>query len=318
MKESFEMAVIFRNAVGQGALEIGPDEFRRVEFGGVTGKAVDMQSRMAEDELLGRRAFVWSTVIPEQHNRSAQVLEQMPKELGHLRGADVFVSIESGIECELFAFGRDRKRGDGGDFMSPPPGNSQDRRLPARGPGANDVGNQQEPAFIEEGEMGAKSFGLFLYEARRSVSSGQSPPRPSPAPAFRASGNSIPGSPSASTDWLSSSESQTASRPPGPPASESRGRSDSPAPAPPSAESPPVVFSRGRTGAEGDLGLAGDGVPPFLASGRPDTTAPPNSERSLPRQRQPDRSCLIGATQWLSACASPTHLLCHGVSCPVG
>jgi hypothetical protein len=317
MQELFEMAVIFGNTVCQGALEASPDEFRRVEFGGVTGKAVDMQSRMTEDELLSWSAFVWSAIVPEQHNRSTKVLEKMPEELGHLRGANVLVPIESGIERELFAFGRDRKRGDGGNFMSPPSGNPQDRRLPARGPGANNVGNQQEPAFIEEREMGAKSFGLFLYGATRSVSSEQSPSRPSPAPAFRAFGNSIPGSPSASTGWLSSSESQTASRLHGLPASGSRGRSDSPAPALPSVESLPVVFSGGKIAAEGDLGLAEDGAHPFPASGMPDATAPPNSEKSLPRRRQPDRFCLIRAAQWLSACASPTFPLCHGVSCPI-
>ena len=318
MQEPFEMAIIIGDAVGQGALEVGPDEFRRVEFGGITGKAVDMQSRMTEEELLGRCAFVRSAVIPEQYHRSAQVPEQMPKEIGHLGRADVFVPIEVSIERELFAPGRDGERRDGGDFMSPPSGNPQVRRLPARGPCANDVGNQQEPAFIEEREMGAKSFGLFLYGARRSVSSGKSPSRPSPAPAFRASGNSSPDRPSASTDWLSSNESQTASRPPGPPASGSRGRSDSLKPALPSEESLPVVFSRGRTGVEGDRGLVEDGAHPFLASGSSDATEPPNSERNLPRRPPPDRFCLTGAKRWLSACASPTFPLGHGVSCPIG
>ena len=318
MQEPFEMAIIMGNTIGQGAFEVGPDEFRRIEFGSVTWKAVDMQSRMTEKELLSRTALVRSAVIPEQYHRSAQMFEQMPEELGHLGRADVFVPIESGVEREFIAPGRNRERGDGGDFMSPSPGNPQMRRLTARGPSANDVGNQQEPAFIEECEMGAKSFGLFLYEAICSVSSGKSPSRPSPAPAFLASGNSTPDPPSASTDWLSSSESQTASRPPDPLASGSRGRSDSREPALPSVKSLPIVFSRGGTGAEGDRGLVEDGAPPFLASGRFDATAPQNLERNLPRRPPLDRSCLTGAKLWLKACASPTLPLGHGVSCPLG
>ena len=318
MQKSLEMAIVMWDAVGQGALEVCPNEFCRVEFGGVTRKAVDMQSRMVEEELFGRSTLVGSAVVPEQHHRFAKLLEQMPEELGHLGRTDVFIPIESGVEGELFATWRDNERRDGGDFMSPSSGNPQQRRLPARGPCANDIGNQQEPAFIEECEMGAKSFGLFLYEAICSVSSGKSPSRPSPAPAFRVSGNSTPARPSASTDWLSSNESQTASRPLGPPASGSRGRSDSREPALPSVKSLPVVFSRGKTGAEGDRGLVEDGAPSFHASGRPDAIAPPNLERNLPRRLLRDRFCLTEAKQWLSACASPNFPHVRGVSCPIG
>ena len=46
MQEPFEMTIVLRETVGQGALEVGPDEFRRVEFRGVTRKAVDVQSGM--------------------------------------------------------------------------------------------------------------------------------------------------------------------------------------------------------------------------------------------------------------------------------
>jgi len=318
MQESFEMTIILRDTVGQRALEVGPDEFRRVEFRGVTRKAVDVQSGMSGKKNFDRASLVRLAVIPEQDHRPPQVLEQMAEKSRHLGGADVLVAMEMGIEGELPAPGRDGERGDRGNFMPPPSGDPQLGRAAAGRPGADPVGDQQKPALIEESEMGAKLFGFFLSGARRNVSSGQSPSRPVPAPAFPAFGNSSPGGPSASRGWPPSSESQTAPRSLGPPASGSRGRSGSRRPAPPATEFFPIVSSFGEKGVAVARGSVGGGAPLGLVFGRPDATAPPNSATRPLGLPSPEKSFLTSVKPWLSACAFPTFPVGHGVSCPLG
>src|SRR5215471_12637173 len=64
------------------------------------------------------------------------------------------------------------------------------RRLPLRRPSPPNIGDEQEPALIDEYEMGATSRGVFLSAAIRRGSSARSRPRRARRRVARASGNS--------------------------------------------------------------------------------------------------------------------------------
>lgn len=64
-----------------------------------------------------------------------------------------------------------------------------------------EVGNQKEAALIQEDQVGSKPIGLFLYWARRVVSSNESRPHAAPWLACWASGNSSPIRSLISRDW---------------------------------------------------------------------------------------------------------------------
>jgi hypothetical protein len=68
----------------------------------------------------------------------------------------------------------------------------QPGRLSPGSPRARDRRNEQKAAFIEKKQVGAKSFGVFLYAASDTASNGRFPLPFSPKPGVRVSGNSTP------------------------------------------------------------------------------------------------------------------------------
>lgn len=186
-----KMVEIFGETVRQGALEMVPDKFVGVELGGVSRKARGLQPGMAAEKLLDRDPLVRLAAIPEEDHGAPQVSEQVSKELDHLRGADVLVGVEPGIQRDAPPLRRHAEGRDGRDLF-PAPGAPQVRGLAPGCPGPGDVGNQEKAALIEEGQMGPTSFGVFLSVAIGSASTGRWRLRLVPGPAFRASDSSTP------------------------------------------------------------------------------------------------------------------------------
>jgi len=69
---------------------------------------------------------------------------------------------------------------------------AKERRLSFRGPGTGNIGNKQKAAFIQEYEVGAKYFGVFLYAATGNASNERFLPRFFGARGALASGSSNP------------------------------------------------------------------------------------------------------------------------------
>lgn len=209
MEQLLKVSEICWNAVGDRALEMVPDEFVWVEFGSIAWKSVGMEAGMSCKKLADHSPLMGFAVIPEQDHRATQVSKQMAQELGHLRGTDVFVRVETGIESDTsFLWGHSNRR-EGRD-LSPSSGTAKIGSLPLGRPGPSDVGDQKEAALIEESQMGAKSLGFFLSAATGNASSARWPLRSFPALFSRASGSSNPTlSKAAIGDW-DGKEPQTA------------------------------------------------------------------------------------------------------------
>lgn len=210
MQQLLKVAEICWDAVGDRALEMVPNEFVWVEFGSVTWKSVRMEAWMGPEKLADHGPLMGSAVIPEQDHGAAQVSKQMPQELGHLRGADVFVRVEAGVESDTSSLRGHGNRREGRD-LSPSSGTAKIGSLPPGCPGPSDVGNQKEAALIEESQMGAKSLGFFLSGATGSASSALWLFRPFPASSSPVSGSSSPTPSKAATGDWDGRGSQTAS-----------------------------------------------------------------------------------------------------------
>ena len=216
------MRRIIRHAVGQGSLEVIPDELIGVEFRGIAGERMRVQARMPAQEISGWSPFVWRSPIPEQDHGAAQVLEQLPEELGHVWRSDILVAMESGVEGDAPPAWRNADGGDGRN-LGPASSATQARSLSPGSPGAKDVGDEQKAALIEEYQMGAKFFGFFLYGAKYTASSGRWPSHHAPAPAFPVFDSSSPRSSGNATDDWGDSRFRTAFRPSPPRGASSKG-----------------------------------------------------------------------------------------------
>lgn len=205
------MRRVIGHAIGHGSLEIVPDELIGVEFRGIAGEKVRLQTRVPAQELFDRTAFMNRTSIPEQDHGAAQVLEQLPEEPGRFRRFDVLVAIESGVEADAPLAWRNADGRDG-RYLGPASGATQARSLPPGCPSPNDVGDEQEAALIEEYQMGPKFFGFFLYGANDTASSGRCLSHHAPAPVSPAFGNSSPMSPGNATDGWGGSRSRNVFR----------------------------------------------------------------------------------------------------------
>ena len=163
------MTDVFGDQIRQRPLKLIPDEFIRVEFGRVAWEEVRVNSGVAAQEGLNQFGAVNLAAIPQQHNVTSQMPGQSLQEASDLKGADIFIGMETNIERQMLSFGRNRDCGDGRDFR-PVARHAHDRRLPSGRPGFSDIGNQKEAAFVEKDKRCAKPLSVFLYAATPAVS----------------------------------------------------------------------------------------------------------------------------------------------------
>jgi hypothetical protein len=168
-----------------------------------------MYSWICVKERLDGMMTVDGSPIPQQHDRSAQVPEQILEE-----DFDICVfeatRAELHVQSNVSSMWRDADGSKGGDSVLLEPV-VEVRCLAPWCPGAPHVGNEQKPAFIHEYEMGAKSCGFFLCEASRSLSTVQLHLRPVGARDVRVFDNSIRVVPRAATSDSDDIECETAS-----------------------------------------------------------------------------------------------------------
>jgi hypothetical protein len=115
---------------------------------------------MSAEQEVQRFAFMGGGVVQKHNHRAAQVSEQMLEENTYLLLPDV-VEPKLVIEAEVLSLGTDGDARDNGDFLSAIP-MAQDRGLAPRGPGLDHVGDQQEPGFVDEDEVGTQPRSVFF------------------------------------------------------------------------------------------------------------------------------------------------------------
>jgi hypothetical protein len=59
---------ISRNTIGQKALHVIPYEFVRIEFGCIGRQKMDVESRVASQEMPDTACAVWETTVPKKHD----------------------------------------------------------------------------------------------------------------------------------------------------------------------------------------------------------------------------------------------------------
>jgi hypothetical protein len=165
-----EDAKVLRTQVRQFLpLEITPDPFDGVEFGGVPREPLNGEPAVLLGEVGGHgRALVGGEPVPQENHGVAaeaplQALHEGDERVGIVTpGARVAVAAAPpAIPAE------GQHRGHGEAF--PVEGVGQDRRLAARRPGAADGGPLGDAAFVVEDEPGTPPPGVFFTAGHRWV-----------------------------------------------------------------------------------------------------------------------------------------------------
>lgn len=190
-KDPFKMGSVSWNAVSGRALEVRPDEFRRVELRGVRRKVEGSDPRIGLNKALDLPRLVDRASIPEKNESSPKVFEKVTEESHGLAPADVLGDVEAKVESKMPSSGRDADRRDRRD-LRPVAGHLEDRSLAANAPGLSDRRDKREAAFVEKDDWNLKFPGLFLYAVKYGVSTAAPFLRLSPWPALPASDNSSP------------------------------------------------------------------------------------------------------------------------------
>ena len=309
------MRQVIRGAVRGRTLDVVPDELVWIELGSVARKEMRLKARVSSQEIACRGALVGRTAVPEQNDRTTQVLEQLPEESRHMRRLDVLAAVEPGVEGSSpslwrYADGRDSRN------LAPAAMATQERRLALRRPCPNHVWDREKAAFVEKGQVGSKSFGFFLYAAKRSVSSARWPSRPALSPASRASGNSIPNGEESSRHSAANSERRSVLRFLCAPGRGSRDPLSSPLSAAFSTGTSPIAASAWRTVARAcrkPAEVSGRACPP---SEKPAASGPRNSAKIPVLSRPRDAAARSEVVRLRGADVSLVATARRVVSCP--
>lgn len=301
------------DAVCQISLEVCPDKFIGIKLRRVSWEVKGMDSRTTFKESLDELGSVGRASVPEKNDRPLEVARQMSEELSDLFGPDVLIGIKPRVESKPFSFWRDRD-GRNGRYFGPASGDNKDWSFSFDRPGSLDIGNKRESAFIQEGQAGSKPSGVFLYAAKRDVSSSESLLPGAPWLFSAASGSSSQGHPSASRDSRRSNTLENSSELSDRYASASKDPSSNRLPRVPSPRRAPRFSSVGPTKARVVLYLESVSTPFGPSSGRFGASVP----RSLKKRSVPalpsDKYDLVLTNGRPDAAVFPTFGVCHGVS----
>lgn len=221
------------------------------------------------------------------------------------------------IKPETLAGGGDSDGGNRGNSI-PPIAMPADRRLPNRCPSLAEIRDEEEPAFIEEYQMGPQSSGFFLSGATGTSSSERWLLRPSAWPDVPASGNSTLTLPSDTRHWRDCSAPQTGPGLTWRCAAESRDQWSSQPLRVPEPEAAATCL--------GPLGITAGAVPasawpPGLGSPAADrlvASALPSSRKRRPSRRSSGMSSPIAVIPQHGDVAFRAFPVFHAVSCLIG
>ena len=194
--------------IGQCPFGLSPDKLIRVEFRSIGRERIDVEARMPLDKDTDEGTAMDRAAIPQQDHVTSQVSEQVPEKADDLHARDIG-SVKPRVEPKPAPARRNSEAGDGRDAepLIPMP---ELGSLSPGSPRVMHVGNEQEPTFVEENQMGFPLKGVFLYGANDSASSGRWLLRCAPRPAAGAFGRSSPSAPSVAIHGRDGSAPRTA------------------------------------------------------------------------------------------------------------
>jgi hypothetical protein len=244
-----------------------------------------MESRASGEERPDLAPAMDRTAIPEQVDRSAQVAQEVTEEGLDIEAGEI-VAPAPQIQCHPPALGRHRQPATDRQTVVAVPVTDA-RRLSLGRPGPAHIRDKQEPALIDEHEMGATSSGVFLSAASPPASTERSRPRRARPHAARASGNSSPTPSAPSRHALGDSARRTPGESIRSPAAASRDRFGTRRGARPGSTASRVAVSAKWIVAADVPGWVWRPVPASPSVGTPATSERPNSQRPRPDWRRP-------------------------------
>ena len=134
------MILVDEQTVGQVGIGLAPNELGRIEFRRVAGKLFHVQPGMIDQKSLDGPIAMDRGAIPEGHNRPWNLRHQGFEETQDI-GAFEAAPAKLQVEGDVAAFGRDDQGRDGRKFLVLKVV-GQLGRLPARRPGAFDIGDE--------------------------------------------------------------------------------------------------------------------------------------------------------------------------------
>jgi hypothetical protein len=150
------LAEVVRAEVGDlMLLEVAPDVFGRIEFGGIGGKEMKFEATgLLGGKIADRATVMDAQTIPDNQQIAGDVAQQVPQKLDGLRGAN-----RAGEKLEV-----EPEPGDAGHRRQGLPSKVilQDRRLAARRPGPGAMGPFAQSAFVDKDDGFALFPGFFF------------------------------------------------------------------------------------------------------------------------------------------------------------
>lgn len=190
---SVELMVQFgkrgRSCVGQMGLELRPDLFFGIEFRGICGETVDVETVLMLAEVVPDKGTAMGRkTVPKQDHLSGNRPAHVAKKTDDFHTGDVLM-MTMGQQSKPATTGRESKGRDRRGAI-PPITMPEHGRLAHRRPCSTHRGDEQKTAFVQECQVRPQSVGFFLSEATSNVSIAQWPPRPVGSPFVPASGDS--------------------------------------------------------------------------------------------------------------------------------
>ena len=153
--------------VRQGALRQGPHRLIGVELRRVRREVLGIKAGLAALQFAQWRTLVGVGVVEQHDHRPAQMPQQVAEELADLDLSDVPQRMQPVVQVESLSLRADRHTRDDRHLV-PLVTVANHWRLPTRCPRAQHSGDQEEPALVDEDEIGAQPLGFFLIRGHSS------------------------------------------------------------------------------------------------------------------------------------------------------
>ena len=222
VNELSEVVKVSGDTVGNVSLEMCPDKLIGIELGSISREMKSSDPGIISEDLFNNLGPVNLASVPKENDGTWEVPSKKSDELSDMSCLDVHVGVKTSAESQTFSFGRNSNGRDSRD-LGPAARDNEYGRLSLNRPCSSNIGDEGESALIQEYQAGSKLPGLFLYEARRDISSSEWPLPGAPSLFSSAFDSSSPNCPSVSTSCLYSNVRGSVCGLPVQYASESRG-----------------------------------------------------------------------------------------------
>lgn len=159
--------LFLRPTIRQCPICVSPDSLIRVDFRRIGRKTIKMQSGMAGEKFPNRFSAMGPTVVPNNDDVAMKMAQKVAKKFAGLGLLNIF-GMPMVVESQMVALGTDGQSRNDRDLLSPVR-MSMDRCFSTRRPCPEQRGNQKEPRFVYENEVGPQPTGFFLMRGHFSL-----------------------------------------------------------------------------------------------------------------------------------------------------